>query len=150
MNVEDAVRQHIQDSIHMSLGTCFNNKPWVCEVHFAYDDDLNLYFRSKPSTRHCLEIAKNSSVSGNIVKQHSLEDDAVGVYYEGRAELLMNVTTEDIAYKSMITHNIAGPDSIEEAKDPEGHQFYKIAVSCWYIFGKFDTAASQKYELTWS
>lgn len=149
VNVEEAVRAHIQKTIHMSLGTSANNIPWVCEVHFAYDQQLNLYFRSKPSTRHSQEIASNPLVAGNIVKQHELSDAVVGVYFEGSAEMLQNVTEESDAYKSMSAKSIAGPDTLEEAKDSEGHQFYKITVTKWYVFGTFSTPNGEKYTLEW-
>jgi uncharacterized protein YhbP (UPF0306 family) len=72
IDVEKVVREYIDKSIHMSLATSTENKPWVCEVHFAYDDDLNLYWRSKTDRRHSQEIALNPFVAGNIVKQHEL------------------------------------------------------------------------------
>jgi hypothetical protein len=43
VNVEDIVREYIDKTIHLSLGTVINNVPWVSEVHFAFDDKLNLY-----------------------------------------------------------------------------------------------------------
>ena len=150
IDIEALVLEHIQKTIHMSLGTSTNNVPWVCETHFAYDQNLNLYFRSKPTTRHSIEIAANAVVAGNIVKQHQLSDSVVGVYFEGTAEMLQNVTLESAAYKSMAQCGIAGPDAIEEAMDPEGHKFYKITVKNWYVFGKFGTQSGEKYSLEWN
>jgi nitroimidazol reductase NimA-like FMN-containing flavoprotein (pyridoxamine 5'-phosphate oxidase superfamily) len=51
MDVGKAIREYLPNIVHMSLGTCVDNQPWVCEVHFVYDDDLNLYWRSQPSRR---------------------------------------------------------------------------------------------------
>ncbi|MEK7153707.1 MAG: pyridoxamine 5'-phosphate oxidase family protein, partial [Patescibacteria group bacterium] len=88
MDIEKTIREYLPQVIHMSLATTKNNKPWVCEVHFAYDDALNLYFRSLASRRHSQEIAENPSVAGNIIKQHSLEEYPLGVYFEGMAEMM--------------------------------------------------------------
>ena len=42
--IEKIIREYITKIPHMSLAAVSDNKPWVCEVHFAYDNDLNLYF----------------------------------------------------------------------------------------------------------
>src|SRR6185312_13687025 len=88
MDVEKVIRDYLPNIVHMSLGTSKDNKPWVCEVHFAYDEDLNLYFRSLATRRHSQEIAENPNVAGNIVVQHALGVPGVGVYFEGTAKLL--------------------------------------------------------------
>lgn len=43
--------------------------------------------------------------------------------------------------------NIAGADTIEEAKTSDGHQFYKITVKKWALFGSFDGKPPKKYDL---
>lgn len=149
MNIEELIREHIDKTLHLSLATCVDNKPWVCEVHFAYDDDLNLYFRSKPERRHSKDIDINQYVAGNIVQQFALEDSVVGVYFEGVAQKLTDVDVTHEGYKAMNKRNIAGVDTIEEAKTSDGHQFYRIIVKKWALFGSFDGRTSQKYELEW-
>lgn len=148
VDVEKIIREYIDKTVHMSLATVADNKPWVCEVHFAYDEDLNLYFVSKISTRHCQEIEKNSSVAGNIVKQHELAELPNGIYFEGEAEQI-NASAEDIKrYCSRL-----GRDEVElTAWLNEGieRKMYKISVNNWAAFGKFDQETLQKYELEWS
>ena len=46
------------------LPTNPDNRQWVCELHLGFDENLNLYFRSKKDRRHSLEIESNSSVAG--------------------------------------------------------------------------------------
>jgi uncharacterized protein YhbP (UPF0306 family) len=81
MDKEATLREYIDKTIHMSLATVSGTTPWVCEVHFAYDNDLNLYFRSLKSRRHSQEIASNPNVAGNIIDKYGLEDAVVGVYF---------------------------------------------------------------------
>lgn len=150
MNVEELIREHIDKTLHLSLATCVDNKPWVCEVHFAYDDELNLYFRSKPNRRHSEEIEINHHVAGNIVQQFALEDSVVGVYFEGSAEKLTGVNNMHPGYIAMQNRHIAGADTLDEAESSEGHQFYKISVKKWALFGSFEGNPSQKYELEWN
>jgi uncharacterized protein YhbP (UPF0306 family) len=150
VNVEQIVREYIDKTIHMSLATVKDNAPWVCEVHFAYDDNLNLYFRSLKSRRHSQEIAVNPNVAGNIIDKYELGDAVVGVYFEGKAELLaagdeQNTAAECLKSRLNITDNI-----ITDAADDAGHQFYKISVTSWYVFGRFDGASGQKYKLEWN
>jgi uncharacterized protein YhbP (UPF0306 family) len=149
MDVEKIVRENIAKTFHLSLGTCFDNKPWVSEVHFAYDDQLNLYFRSKPSRRHSQEITANPLVSGDIVQQFTLEQPVVGVYFEGSAVQLQDVTAESIAYRVLSGRMGMTGEQIAEAHEPDGHKFYKISVCDWHVFGRFGAESGQKYSITW-
>lgn len=150
VDIEKVIREYLPDVVHMSLATSSNNKPWVCEVHFAYDDQLNLYFRSLTSRRHSQEIAANPNVAGNIVRQHELGMYPLGVYFEGTAELLGPGEEQTKAFQHMKDRLKAGDDILEQAKDPEGHQFYKITVASWYVFGKFDEEGGKKRALAWN
>lgn len=150
LNIEQTIRDYLPQIVHMSLGTSKDNKPWVCEVHFAYDNDLNLYFRSLTSRRHSQEIAANPNVAGNIVKQHQLGEYPVGVYFEGTAERLEPGDEQNKAFSAIKERLQASDDILEEAKRPDGHQFYKITVDTWYVFGKFDDQGGKKYELKWN
>src|SRR5665213_3517468 len=99
MDVDKVIREYLPTIIHMSLATSANNKPWVCEVHYVYDDDLNLYWRSTPARRHSLEISQNPNVAGSIVTQHAPGEKPRGVYFEGTAEQLADVDENHVAYK---------------------------------------------------
>lgn len=148
-DIEKVIREYLPQTVHMSLATVRDSKPWVCEVHFAYDDDLNLYYRSTPARRHSQEIADNPRVAGNIVKQHDLGEYPLGVYFEGTAKMLRPGPEQDKAFVCIKTRLNAGDEIMEEAKDPNGHQFYKISVKNWYVFGKLDGEKGQKYQLPW-
>lgn len=149
--VEQLIRGYLPNVIHMSLGTCVDNRPWVCEVHYAYDGDLNLYFFSLPSTRHCQEIAKNPSVSGNIVMPHGLGDKPQGVYFEGKAAKLEDAHAVESALQiySERFNDRAEFAKAELAKE-NGWRFYKIAVSDFYAFDvRGNLTPSGKHHLSW-
>lgn len=135
MNTGELIRQYVSNLFHLSLATSLNGQPWICEVHYVYDDDLNFYFLSKPSRRHSKEIAANPKVAGNIVKQHSATETPRGVYFEGTAELLKNVA-EDSAPFNLYDQRFGLSAGIrEEIKaDPEGHKFYKIMPTHFMLF----------------
>lgn len=147
MNVEALIRQYLPNIIHISLATCVDNKPWVSEVHFVYDDDLNLYWRSTEARRHSQEIAVNPSVAGTIVTQHGQGEKPQGLYFEGQAEKLSNIDEHSAVYLLFHERFGLGPEIVEDAAQAEGHQFYKVTVSDWYVFDARDSKPSQKYHL---
>lgn len=148
-DVEAAIRHYLPQIVHMSLATSQENKPWVCEVHFAFDDELNLYFRSNSQTRHCQEIMNNPHVAGNIVTQHFTGDKPRGVYFEGIAELVKDVDQNNGAYISYRDRFGIGKDAIDEALTGSGPQFYKITVNTFYLFDTRESSPGRKYELEW-
>lgn len=150
MDIEKTIREYLPQVIHMSLATSNAGKPWVCEVHFAYDDKLNLYFRSLTTRRHSQEIADNPHVAGSIITQHFLGQSVRGVYFEGTARLLTTDKENTEAFQYMDKRFHLGSDVLEEAKRPDGHQLYKIVVDKFYLFDSYTSHPSQKYELQWN
>lgn len=149
MDVEKAIREYLPHVIHMSLATSMGAQPWVCEVHFVYDNDLNFYFRSKPDRRHSIEIKSNPNVAGNIVSQHQIGEKPRGVYFEGVAERLTDVNENHPAYTFYCERFGTGPEILEESKTETGHAFYKITVKDFYLFDSRESDPSKKYELKW-
>jgi uncharacterized protein YhbP (UPF0306 family) len=90
---------------------------------------------------------QNTIVAGNIVTQHTVDDDVRGVYFEGKAELLDNVDENHIAYKLYCERFGTDRGILDELLTLNGHQFYKIAVSTYYIFDAREIGPSHKYEL---
>ncbi len=150
MDIEQTIRDYLPSIIHLSLATSVNDQPWTTEVHFAYDDDLNLYFRSLSSRRHSQEIDRNPHVSGSIIRQHQIDEYPFGVYFEGKAEQMADENDRMQAFTAISKRFGLGREILDEAMQPSGHQFYRITVSKYYVFGKLDGDKGQKYELDWS
>jgi uncharacterized protein YhbP (UPF0306 family) len=148
-DVEKVIREYLPNVIHMSLATTNGDKPWVCEVHYVFDDGLNLYFRSLESRRHSKDIAKNPNVAGNIVEPHGLGQKPRGVYFEGTAELLKDVQADNPACKLYCERLGTTAEDILADASSGGHQFYKITVANWYLFDTRESKPSQKYQLPW-
>ncbi len=116
---------------------------------FAYDENLNLYFRSTTNRRHSQEIAVNPKVAGNIVRQVALDQPCNGaVYFEGTAEHLEPGEALQTAFAC--TKERLGIDGsvLEDAQRPDGNHFYKITVTNWCYFGNLE-GKLQKYSLPW-
>ncbi|MBP7837512.1 pyridoxamine 5'-phosphate oxidase family protein [Candidatus Saccharibacteria bacterium] len=148
---EELVRDYITKTVHFSLASVKDGKPWVCEVHFAYDNDLNVYFRSLTSRRHSQEIALNPHVAGTIVRQHALEEGCDGaLYFEGTADIMTDEATR-VAVMPFFQKQLGAKETIlDDAKSKDGHQFYKITVKNWYLYGAFGQPKSAKYQLDWN
>ncbi len=149
MDVEKIVRENIDKTIHMSLATSADNKPWVCELHFAYDGELNLYWRSKKSRRHSQEIEQNPNVAGNIVQQLGIKDSVVGIYFEGIAEELIDVDSNHPAFLTLNSRLGLDESAIDEVEEDYGHKCYKVSVQNWYAVGRFGADHGQKLKLEW-
>lgn len=149
MDIEKVIREYLAGLFHMSLATSSNGQPWVCEVHFATDENLNIYFRSLESRRHSQEIAQNPKVAGNMVEQHGLEDKPRGVYFEGSAQKLADVNENHPAYLAIHERLGVGTEILEDASRDGGHKFYKITVANFYLFDARESSPSQKYQLPW-
>lgn len=147
--IEQTIREYIEQIVHMSLATCVDNKPWVCEVHFSYDDELNIYFRSTNDRRHCLELEQNPNVAGNIVTQHHKNQKVRGVYFEGTAESLGIVDENNPAYKA-VEKRYGKASTIQAVSEKAGEpRYYKITVKNWYLFDAYSSDPPQKYQLPW-
>lgn len=150
MNIEAIIREYINKSLHLSLATVSDDTPWVCEVHFVYDHDLNLYFRSLESRRHSQEIANNPKVAGNIIAQHTIDEYPHGIYFEGVARKISDVQEMETIAPLFADRLGRQDDILGEAQTKEGHKFYKITVANWYAFGKFGGEKGDKFKLTWN
>jgi uncharacterized protein YhbP (UPF0306 family) len=148
-DVERVIREYLPQVIHMSLATSVGGKPWVCEVHFAYDNALNLYFRSSAARRHCEELRVNPHVAGNIITQHFLHQSVRGVYFEGVAQQLEDVVETHPAYLSYNARFSVGPQMVQAAQAEGGARFYKVEVSDFYVLDGYSSDPPQKYHLPW-
>ena len=86
-NVRELVEEYLKEAKLMQIATSKGNKPWVASVWYANDKDLNLYFISRKSRRHSLELENNPNVAGAIVKPHVIGsgEKVRGLQFEGTA-----------------------------------------------------------------
>ncbi len=149
MDVEKVIREYLPNIIHMSLSTARDNKPWACELHYVYDSDLNFYFRSLESRRHSQDIAANPTVAGSIVTQHIVGQKLRGVFFDGTAKLLTDVSVNHPAYTLYCSRFDTDSTIVDEAKTVEGHKFYMISVDNFYLLDSIESTPAQKYTLKW-
>jgi uncharacterized protein YhbP (UPF0306 family) len=146
--IEHIVREYIPQVIHMSLATVNDGKPWVCEVHFSYDDELNLYFGSSVKTRHAQELLKNPYVAGNIVTQHHKNQKVRCVDFEGAARVLTGEEAEKTALVAYARRYGKSEDLLDEIRKDGDFKFFKVTVENFYVFDSYGESRG-KHVLPW-
>ncbi|MDE1868813.1 MAG: pyridoxamine 5'-phosphate oxidase family protein [Candidatus Micrarchaeota archaeon] len=88
----ELILEYLDSAKLMQICTSADNRPWVANVWFGHDNDLNLYFISRNDRRHSIEIKKNPNVAGSIVKPpfEGLGQRVRGITFEGTAEEVPN------------------------------------------------------------
>lgn len=146
--IEQTIREYMDQVIHMSFATVKDNKPWVCEVHFSYDDDLNLYFTSSKNTRHAQELIANPYVAGNIVTQHFKNQKVRCVEFEGRAEMLDGAEAEKTAYQAYVSRYGASEGLLNEIRKDGDVRSFRITVRDFFLFDSYSDGRG-KHHLPW-
>lgn len=147
--IETIIREYIPQIIHLSIATVSENRPWVCEVHFSYDDNLNLYFVSSTKTRHAQEIIANPRVAGSIVTQHHKDQKVRCVDFEGTAEMLDGEAAEKTAYAAYVARYGESEGLLNEIRKDGDTRFFKINVGNYYLFDSYGESRG-KNMLAWN
>lgn len=64
--VRTLIEKALDEGYLMSLGTVDESGPWVADVIFVHDDDLNLYWISDLDTRHSQAVIDHPLVAASI------------------------------------------------------------------------------------
>lgn len=148
MDLRNIIQEYLQQARLMQVATAKDNQPWTCSVYFAYDNGLNLYWISLPSTRHSQEIKSNDKVAGTIVLPHNPGDKVRGLQFEGVAKEL--TTGEEFhhaldTYAARMGMKDERKENIAEGKD--GHNVYMIKPTLFVLFDAFNFPVSPRQEL---
>lgn len=146
---KDLVKEYLPTKNIMQLATCADNKPWVCNLHYFSDDELNIYWFSEPERRHSLELKENPNVSA-VVKVHENtpeEDYVIGITVEGTAEEVTEFDNE-VLEGFRIKHN-KSDNLIEEVKSgKKSSKLYKLTPKNFVLFSNKDFPGDARQE--WS
>lgn len=107
MSPKDLVKQYLPSADIMQLATCVDNQPWACNLHYYSDDDFNLYWISKPKSRHSKEIEQNPKVAVTIkvYENKTPKDTVIGVSFEGVAKLVDKADVQSAAKGYQAKHH---------------------------------------------
>lgn len=134
---EQLIREYLKNSKTkmLQLATSKDNQPWLCNVWFAADEDLNIYWFSSTTRRHSQEVAANSKVAGTICDPQNQDDTPMAIQFQGMAELLTDEA--DIAKaRSVYEGRIFDAEAIDKymANPDFPHRFYRITVELFVLF----------------
>lgn len=133
--IKQLIEGYLKEARMMQLATSVGDQPWVCNVWFAADSDLNIYWFSSTTRRHSKEVLKNNKVAAAIVLPQTPKDPPRGLQLQGVAELLIEQEGIEKAisvYKDRIFSEEDIKEFMEDAGNP--HQFYKITPTQFVLF----------------
>jgi len=130
MDMNKLFRYFIQGSIILTLATSENNEPWVCNVFYISDKDLNLYFLSGKKTTHSQHIKKNNPVSVSIYDHESNFDGVHGAQMTGTVKELGLLAAMKVLpkFKKVFGVKLTKVD----LKETMGSRFYKFTPNGVY------------------
>ena len=137
MQVEQLVREYLTGSrTHMlQLATAADNQPWLCNVWFAVDESLNVYWFSANNRRHSLEIAKNPKVAGAVCDPQGPDDTPAAVQFQGIA---VELTDNDdiLKARSVYEGRVFDAATVDKliANPEKPHRFYKVTPELFVLF----------------
>ncbi len=150
MDVRKLIKEYLESTKMMQLATSINNQPWVCNVWFASDDDLNIYWFSSSTRRHSNEIMKNNKVAAAFVFPQTPEDTPRGLQLQGAAAVLDKKDDIEKAisvYKGRIFPKETIVKLMKDKTKP--HKFYRIKPTQFVLFDgvNFGDDWRQEYNL---
>ncbi|MFZ6022405.1 MAG: pyridoxamine 5'-phosphate oxidase family protein [Patescibacteria group bacterium] len=128
----DSLKQQIFEYLGtqrlMSVAT-YNENPWIANVYYVHDNNLNLYFLSKRTREHCVAIEANSSVAVAIADSHQpLKPPQLGIQLYGTAERVQLL--EQLQWMFKMWNKLIAPDVTEYLDNPK--QFLDSGLSSVY------------------
>lgn len=82
MDLKKLVKDYLAEKEVMQLATVNDGKPRLCSVHYAFDDELNLYWVSSRNSRHSHDVRNNKNTAVAILID---SDKRKCVHLEGEA-----------------------------------------------------------------
>lgn len=147
MQVGNLISQYLNEAKMMHLATVSNGKPWVCNVWFAADEGMNIYWFSSVTRRHSEEVAKDPRVARAMCLPQAPQDPPRGLQFEGTAEVLNNEA--DIAKaKSVYAGRIFPQEKIQEfmSHTERPHKFYRIKPELFVLFDAVNFPSNPRQE----
>lgn len=118
----EIVEEILREGYLMSLGTNDESGPWVSDVIYIHDDNLNLFWLSEIKTRHSQAISKNGQAAATITISNKGGEPNVGLQIEGTAEKIDGEYYE-LTVKHWTKRQKTPPARDEKIVDDE---------ECWY------------------
>ncbi len=123
----------------MVVSTIDKDGSWICPVQFSYDEQMGLFFKSMPGSRHMKNMSKDPRVSVSIFSTTRLSDgEVIGIQLRGEATILNSKEESATAAKYFYTHDNPTYDYASRVEEHLGESavwnFVKITpTEIWYF-----------------
>lgn len=133
------IKEYLSQATIMQLATIRESQPWICSLHFAADDDSNIYWITKATTRHSEDIELNGHVAIAIAVK--TDRPLVGIQAEGIAEQVTDTMQLERAMKRYIERH--GTDKAFADQIIAGtneHKLYKFTPRRFSLYDEVNFA----------
>lgn len=89
-NITANINNYLTRGKVLQVATSRDGRPWVVNVFFVVDEELNFFWLSLPSRRHSQDIAANPRAAATLAVKQDLP--VIGVYAEGAVEVAKDQT----------------------------------------------------------
>jgi uncharacterized protein YhbP (UPF0306 family) len=128
MNLKEQISNYLKTQRLMSVAT-YGETPWIANVYYVHDDELNLYFLSKSTREHCVAIEKNNEVAVAIAdSKQPLAPPQIGIQLWGTAEKVH--TIEKLGWMFKMWNKLIANSEDEALDNPK--KFLEASISSVY------------------
>jgi uncharacterized protein YhbP (UPF0306 family) len=90
--LKQIVKQFLSERRVMVLATSDSEFPWICNVYYVVDEELNFYFLSYSHTIHVKQMLENDKVAVTVADSDQIpENDKRAVQVGGKIERVSDV-----------------------------------------------------------
>lgn len=147
MKLRKLIENYLKEAKMLQVATAKGNQPWSCTVYFAFDEELNIYWISKPTRRHSEELRNNARVAGVIVLPHIPGDDVRGIQLQGVAKELTDKQEATNGMKYYAERFGMKQNRVKTILDgTDGHLCYRITPNLYVLFDEVNFPDNPRQE----
>lgn len=142
------IKKYLDEAKMMQLATARDSHPWISNLWFVADKDLNVYWISSSTRRHSAEIYDNERVAAAMcVVQEPSQSNRGGVQIEGVAREVKKPLEIARALKLYAARGIFSTAQVKkfmsDARNP--HRFYRISPERIVYFDPSKKQSAREY-----
>jgi len=143
------ILDYLKEAKLLQIATAKNNKPWVATLWYVHDSKFNLYFISRRSRRHSLELMRNPDVAGAITKTHIIGsgEKVRGLQFEGKAEECHGATLKEASKLYLSKYPRAVKIPLEKLQDPNFTATYVVHPRTFVLFDEVNFPKEPRQEI---
>ena len=132
-DITKRIYKEAKDRWLMQIATSVDNQPWIANIFFVMDEQLNFYWLSFPNRRHSRELAVNNNAALSIAIK--TDKPVIGVQAEGTVEQIARMSVIEKILPLYVKKYGQGKDFITLAKAGKNqHILYKFSPVSLQLF----------------